>query len=76
MSEKDPTEELEEIMELYQNKRMPKKAFDWANRTLKTAESILETIESMEENGHDVPTLAQEKALENIYVAACNWLRK
>ncbi|KHE93294.1 MAG: hypothetical protein K8F52_16715 [Candidatus Scalindua rubra] len=76
MPEEDPTEELEEIIELYQNKQIPQEAFDWANGALETTEGILETIESMDANGHDVPTPAQEEALENIYVAACNWLKK
>jgi len=76
MSEEDPREELEEIIELYQNKHMPKKAYDWASNALETTKSIIETIEDMEVNGHDAPTPAQEDALENIYIAACNWLKK
>jgi two-component SAPR family response regulator len=75
MSEEDPREELEKIIELYKKKHLPKKAYDWASDALETAESIIETIEDMQANGHDAPTSAQEEALENIYTAACNWLR-
>lgn len=75
MSEEDPREELEKIIELYLEKHLPKKAYDWASDALETAESIIETIEDMQASGHDAPTSAQEEALGNIYTAACNWLR-
>ncbi|WP_092379611.1 hypothetical protein [Desulfomicrobium apsheronum] len=76
MPEDDPREELEEIIELYYAHKMPKSAYKFASDALETAESILETIEDMQANGHDGPTLNQEEALENIYIAACNWLKR
>lgn len=76
MSEEDPREELEEIIDLYKKHHMPKKAYNWASDALETTEEIIETIEDMQANGHDAPTSAQEDALENIYTAACNWLKK
>ncbi len=39
-----------------------------------TAESILQTIESMRSDGKRAPTPEQTRALDNIFVAACNWL--
>jgi hypothetical protein len=76
MPEDDPTEELEEIIDLYHEDKMPESAYDFASDALETTESILETIEDMQANGHDAPTINQEDALENIYVAACNWLKR
>ncbi len=76
MPEDDPREELEELIKLYEKDRMPKEAYEWACGALNTAESILQTIEDMQENNCDAPTLGQENALENIYDAACSWLKR
>lgn len=76
MSEEDPREELEEIIDLYDNDHMPEIAYQWAIDALETAESIVETIEEMQSKGLDAPTYSQEEALINIYNAACNWLRR
>ncbi|MEX2524868.1 MAG: hypothetical protein WD750_07915 [Gammaproteobacteria bacterium] len=76
MSEEDPREELEEIIDLYNNHHMSKMAYQWAIDALDTAESIIETIEDMQSKGLDAPTYSQEEALTNIYNAACNWLRR
>jgi hypothetical protein len=74
MPNDDPTEELERIISGYQNGLMPEAAHSWASGALVTTEEILETIEGMEGNGHD-RSPDQEDALENIYIAACNWLK-
>jgi|TARA_B100000315_G_C14199920_1_gene417225 hypothetical protein len=76
MPEDDPREELEELIKLYENGCMPKEAYEWACGALNTAESILQTIEDMQEDNRDAPTLDQEKALKNIYDAACRWLKR
>lgn len=75
MPSDDPTEELSEIIDLYRENRLPEAALDFANGALTTAEEVLETIEEMEGNGYD-RSADQESALENIYCAACNWLKK
>ena len=76
MPEDDPREELEEIIDLYHDHKIPEIAYDFATDALNTAESILDTIDDMQANGADAPTSNQEEALENIYVAACNWLKR
>jgi two-component SAPR family response regulator len=76
MSEEDPREELDEIFSLYKNHNLPEKAYVWARNAYSTTEEIIETIESMQFNGHDAPTSSQEDALSNIYKAACNWLNR
>ena len=76
MSAEDPTEELDEMLDLVAAGELPKKAADWANSTSGTAEEILETIDSMVANGVDAPTGSQEEALYNIYVGACRWLHR
>ena len=76
MPEDDPREDLEEIIILYHDHKMPEIAYEFASGALETAEEIIDTIESMQSNGHDAPTSGQEEALENIYIAACNWLKR
>lgn len=76
MSAEDPTEELEEILELARVGRLPRKAADWADDALSTAESILGTIDDMETAGVDAPTFGQSEALEHIYEGACRWLHR
>ena len=75
MPSDDPTEELNEILDLCRQKRLPGVAEAWATDALVTTEEMLETIEEMEGNGYD-RTADQEVALENIYTAACNWLKR
>ncbi len=76
MSEEDPREEIQEIIDLYHDHHMPEIAYKWAVGAFETADSIMETIEDMQARGHDAPTVAQEEALSNMYNAACKWLRK
>lgn len=76
MSEDDPREELEEIIDLYNYHKLPKIAYEFASDALDTAGSILDTIEEMQDNGVDAPTANQEEALGNIYIAACKWLNR
>ncbi len=75
MPDDDPTDELDEILDLCREQHLPNDAETWATKALVTAEEILETIEEMEGNGHD-RTVDQEIALENIYTSACNWFRR
>lgn len=76
MSAEDPTDELDEILELVAAGKLPRKAADWADGAYGTATEILETIESMLANGVDAPTSGQEGALEKIYQGACRWLHR
>jgi hypothetical protein len=76
MSDEDPREELDEIIDLYNNHHFPKKAYEWARSAYSTADEIIDTIEDMQANGHDAPTSSQEDALSNIHRAACNWLKR
>jgi len=75
MSYDDPTPELEEIIAKAEAGELPRKALTFATDAQVRVASILETIESMSDNGLD-PTTAQEDALENIYRGACKWLHR
>ena len=70
----DPREELEEIIDLYEEGKLPVDAGYWATGALEVAEGIFETIDDMKSWGKDAPTARQEDALENIYEAAMRWL--
>jgi hypothetical protein len=74
MPEDDPREELEELIKLCEEGHRSDEGYEWACSALNTAESIMQTIEDMQENGRDAPTSGQERALENIYDAARRWL--
>ncbi|WP_169972921.1 hypothetical protein [Tautonia rosea] len=76
MSEEDPREELDQIIELCAAGRLPQSAGQWAEDVYETAEDILETVDAMQSNGVDAPTSKQARALENIYDAARNWLER
>jgi len=76
VSAEDPTEELDEIIELCEAGKLPPQAGQWAEKACETAEGILETIDSMQSNGADAPTERQTEALTNIYEAACKWLKR
>ena len=72
MSAEIPVEELDEILDLCAQHHLPQAAEDWATSAKETAESILETIDTMLANWVDAPTERQAEALDNIYRAACN----
>jgi hypothetical protein len=74
MSATDPTVELSDIIDRVVTGRLPTMAADWAKSAMDTAEDILATIDDMEANGVEAPTIAQAEALANIYDAACRWL--
>lgn len=62
----DPTPELEEILKLCDQHKLPAAAREFAAGALDTAEDILETISDMESSGADAPTPSQEEALEHL----------
>ena len=72
----DPRPELEEVISLAEEGELPRKAASWAEGALETAESILETVAEMQENGHPAPTHRQAQALRNIKAGALRWLHR
>lgn len=72
----DPRQNLDLILFRVARGSMPKEAGIWAKSALSKAEEIFTTMESMENNGKEVPTDGQDRALRNINCAACNWLHK
>ncbi len=75
MSAEDPLPDLDEVIALSEAGKLPAQAGQWARSAYTTAESILDTIDSMQSDGKDGPTDAQSRALQNIYEAACRWLQ-
>jgi hypothetical protein len=74
LSSQNPLEELAKVVELCELGLMPREGGEWAVSAFGTAESILKTIDSMRSDGKRAPTLGQARALDNIFVAASNWL--
>lgn len=76
MSTSDPRPALQSILRLCSEGHLPAKVRDWAASALNTAAAIYRTMEAMENNGVEVPTPGQARALGNIDHAARAWLKK
>jgi hypothetical protein len=74
MSAEDPLPELEEVIAASESGELPVEAGEWAAGAYETAESILDTVDSMQSDGIHAPTDAQSRALRNVHEAACRWL--
>ena len=70
----DPTPDLTQIIDLGDLNAVSPTAVRWATSALRQAESILETVASMLENGVPAPTDRQAQALRNIQDAASECL--
>jgi hypothetical protein len=75
MSAMNPQKDLEKVITLTQEGRLPADAERWAEGASRTAEEIRETVRAMKRRGADAPTHGQREALANICAAARRWIK-
>jgi uncharacterized protein YifE (UPF0438 family) len=65
---------LEQVIILAEKGILPTTAKEWGQSALNNTDAIQETVDSMQANGVEAPTVAQSRAFENIYQAALRWI--